>query len=122
MPKARNINSAIPTSPDGFKFLGTKNGELSSTSLDTLLKNTDIVQKTVSRLEEQYNTKLSGLQKDMSELESNFNDFKLAFEALNEILSKVEVGATPSEETTSVESTKAEETTKSKKKSKKASE
>lgn len=111
MPKAKSIHSAIPVKPEGFKFLGTKNGELSSTILDEFFAKINKENPAaIKELDEKYAATIEQVKKDISELSAKFEKMEAAFNELNSVVPVEEIAAEPAEPV------------KSKKKSKKASE
>lgn len=108
MPKVKSIHNAIPVKPEGFKFLGTKNGELSSTVLDEFFKKINKENpEAIKNLDEKYAATVEQLKKDINDLSTKFEKLENAFNELNSVVPVEEIAA---------------ESTKSKKKSKKATE
>lgn len=112
MPKVKNINNAVRVAPEGFNFLGTKNGELCSTSLDSLFNKINAeyptaVNGSIKAMDEKYTSIVESVKKDIEALSSKFEKLETAFNELNNIVPIEEIAA---------------EQPKTKKKTKKASE
>ncbi len=112
MVKGKNINTAMPVSPEGFKFLGTKNGQLSSTILDEYFNKVNkeypaAINASIESLDKKYSDAMEIIKGNITALEAKFEQLQTAFDELNKVVPVEEI---------------ASESSKSKKKSKKTAE